>query len=106
MSALEKMLWKIGAAVTIAAAVVAFGLYFYTWNTYYDTLPSSPDKASGRVYVDNFHGFARYENRQEYNHLHTLDDLSEALVLVILAGVAIHEWRKRKEKREEGLQPH
>ncbi len=104
MSALEKMLWRIGAAVTIAAAVIAFGLYIYTWNTYYDTLPSSLDRASGRVYVDNFHGFARYENRQEYTRLHTLNDLSEALVLVVLAGVAIHEWRERRVNREIGLQ--
>lgn len=93
MSPSEKKLWRIAAIVTVAAAAIAFLLYIHTWNAYYDTLPSSPDSAAGRIYPDNFHGFARYENRQEYIRLHTLDHLSEALVFLIMAGIAVHEWR-------------
>ncbi|MGI0134832.1 MAG: hypothetical protein ACREBW_07745, partial [Candidatus Micrarchaeaceae archaeon] len=44
----------------------------------------------------NFHGFARYETRQEYMRLHTLDHLSEALLIVVVVGAALYEWRKTK----------
>jgi hypothetical protein len=89
----------------VTAAVIAFLSYVYTWNTYYDTLPGSPDKAAGRVYVDNFHGFARYETRGEYARLHTLDHLSEVLVFLLVVGGAIHHWRTRRPSRQQLAAP-
>ena len=98
MSTAEKRLWRIAGLLVLAGAVITFLSYVYTWKVYYDTLPHSPDKATGRIYADNFHGFARYETRREQARLHTLDDSSEALVFLLILGAALHEWRAKASK--------
>jgi hypothetical protein len=92
----ESKIWKVVGIIAIAATVIAFASTLYIWNFYYDTLPHNPDKASGRIYVDNFHGFARYETRQEYARLHILNQLSGGLVALVIIGAAVHDWRRRR----------
>jgi len=106
MDQLEKELWRLAGVVTVAAAVIAFALYVYMWKTYYSTLPSLPDRTVGRIYVDNFHGFPRYESREEYIRLHSLGRLSEALVFGIMVGVAIYEWRVRVKRETNAFSKH
>ena len=79
----------------LSARVISGSLCVYLWNTYYDTLPSSPDKAAGRVYVDNFHGFARYETRQERFRLHALDNSWSVLTIIFILAEGLREWRLR-----------
>jgi len=101
MGRAEKRFWRIAGTLAILGALTAFLLYIYTWNFYYTTLPGFPDKAAARVYVDNFHGFARYETRGEHARLHAFDQLSEALAFLVVVGGAIHEWRARRANRQQ-----
>jgi hypothetical protein len=80
-----------------AAFAVTFVWYLYLWSAYYKTLPRFPDKATGSVYADNFHGFVRYETHQQYVRLHTLERCGEALVIVTILAGALSDpdyWQK------------
>ena len=87
--------WTILRIVLLSAIVISVASYVYLWNTYYDALPSSPDKAAGRVYVDNFHGFARYESPKERFRLHALDNSWTALTIIFILAEGLREWRLR-----------
>jgi hypothetical protein len=96
MSSTEKKLWGVAGVTTVAVALIAFLSYLYTWELYYKTLPHSADKTAGRVYADNFHGFARYETPSEYLRLHRIEDLSEVFVFLVVGGGVLYEWRVRQ----------
>jgi hypothetical protein len=98
-------LWKGVMMALSAAAVLALFSYVVVWSAYFDRLPRFPDRAAGRVYVDNFHGVAVYETCEERFRLHALEDASEALIaLAILAGVLADQWARRSgaSRRERG----
>ena len=78
------------------AALLSLLWYVHIWAVYYDTLPRSPDKVTGRVYPDNFHGIAVYETREERLRLHAVGYLSEALVFLVVSVGLLNEWRARR----------
>lgn len=88
--------WKVVIIPLVLAAVISQLYYVHLWNVYYDRLPHSPDVAAGRVYADNFHGFARYETREEHFRLHAIDYSSEGLAFVAVLVAVAHEWRLRR----------
>src|SRR5258708_37926606 len=98
MSLDRRKLWTIARVTVSVATLIDAFWYWHIWNVYYDILPRSPDKASGRVYVDNFHGIAIYETYEERRRLQVLDYSSEALTLIILSGAAVHTWRAGRTK--------
>lgn len=86
-----KKVRKVVLLALVSAFAVTFGCYLYLWSAYYKTLPRSPDKATGSVYADNFHGFVLYETHQQYVRLHVLDHSSEALALIIIVAGALSD---------------
>jgi hypothetical protein len=95
--------WKLVIIPLVVAAVISQLYYVHLWNVYYDTLPHSPDEVVGRVYTDNFHGFVRYETREEHFRLHAIDYLSEGLAFIAVLATVAHEWKLRRgrERRKE-----
>lgn len=91
--------WKRALVALSVAAILVLFSYMALWDHYWDTLPRSPDQAAGRVYVDNFHGVAVYETRQERFRLHALENASE--ILIALTAVAGIVW-DRKTRRSRG----
>lgn len=90
-----KKVWIIVRSVLLGVVVVAALSYFHLWNVYYETLPRSPDKAIGRIYPDNFHGFVLYETRQESLRLHALQYTWLTLGLVVVLAEALYQARSR-----------
>ena len=81
-------------ALSVTAVLILFS-YIALWDHYCDTLPRSPDKATGAVYVDNFHGVAVYETRDERFRLHTLGHAAEILIVLALVGGVLLDQRIR-----------
>lgn len=99
-------LWKIVQVAVGVVMLLNLAAYMYVWNLYFDTLPRSPDKLSGRIYADNFHGIVVYENRQEHFRLQALEDSFQAMVLIFLSGAAVQTWRAGRTKgRRQPLAP-
>jgi hypothetical protein len=98
MTLKTRMVWKIVKVAVIVVALLDFFWCWHVWNVYFDTLPRSPDRAAGRVYVDNFHGIPMYETREEHNRLRALDHSSEALIVIVLLGATFHEWKAGRTK--------
>jgi len=94
----KESVWRIILITLSAAALLSLLSYVLMWNVYWDRLPRSADKVAGRVYVDNFHGVAVYENREERFRLHALGSTSEVLIVATIAAAAIHDWRVRQGK--------
>ena len=89
-------LLKIATGALAAAALLSLLWYVHIWAVYYDTLPRSPDKATGRLYPDNFHGFVVYETREEHFRLEAVGYLSETLVFLVVSVGLFNEWRARR----------
>lgn len=89
--------FKIALLVLLVAFAVTFSFYIYLWYAYFGRLPHLSNKASGRIYADNFHGVVLYETRHEYVRLHALEYSGEALaVAVIVIGALSDPGFRRK----------
>src|SRR5207249_3115959 len=56
------------------------------WYVYYDTLPRSPQPATGRIYALNMHGVALYATSTERRRLDMLENIS--FIIGVIGGVA------------------
>jgi hypothetical protein len=89
--------WRILSITLILAGFLGQVWSHQIWNHYFDTLPRSPDKASGRTYPDdNFHGFVLYETREEHFRLYAVEYSSQALFFLGLLIGGLQEWRFRR----------
>ena len=99
-SLMQRKVWKVYFLTLAVAALLAMFGYEYLWNQYYETLPSSPDRAAGRIYRDDFHGFARYETRTERFLLRGVGELEMVTVfLIFLSLIGRQEWREWRNRR-------
>ena len=67
------------------------------WYHYYDTLPRSPEPATGKIYVMNMHGVAVYATRTQRHRLDFMENLSFILLFAGIVGATLTDpdYRQR-----------
>jgi hypothetical protein len=97
MSLQKVKLLRTGALVVCLAGVAGFLYGTLVWYKYYDTLPRSPQPATGRIYVMNMHGFAVYATEEERSRLGHIWNISFVIALVggVAATLMSPDYRKK-----------
>ena len=91
-----RLLRRVALVLALIGSVGTWG-WAVLWYKYYDTLPRSPQPATGRTYVMNMHGVPVYATWAERHRLDLIENLSFILLLAGFVGAILTDpdYRQR-----------
>ncbi len=99
MRVTHEKFWRRVAFLLILLGLCGFLWSFQIWLQYWDKLPRAPDRASGRIYADNFHGVVVYMSSEERFRLYTTRHSAEGIAALGFLIWGLCEWKwPRKDK--------
>jgi hypothetical protein len=93
MSSRARRLLKAVTIALVGGATLGMASGFILWEIYANTLPHSPDPASGRIYRLAMHGLVLYQTAGEHALFWGVVKWSIALVWLGAAAGLIYQWK-------------